>query len=672
MKKESSKQYLNELRKLVAYHQLKYHTEDAPEISDQAYDALVKELGILENKLEGKKSLVTEKVGGEVSNAFAKVKHAVPQWSFDNVFDFDELKAWEQKLKRYLDKQSLSIEKIDYVAEHKIDGLKLVIEYKKGEFFRALTRGDGEVGEDVSHTARTIKSLPMKLKEAVDLLCVGEVWMGQVEFEKLNARRENANEDLFANPRNAAAGSLRQLDPEIARQRNLSLFTYDIDGFEALETKLVSPTSQWEELKLLKKLGLPTNPYPKLCLSLDEVEMFYENWKNNHNTLPYGVDGIVIKVNDIVIQKTAGYTAKSPRFGIAYKFPAVETTTVVENIELQVGRTGVVTPVAHLKPVLIDGSTVARATLHNEDQIKRLDIRVGDTIILRKAGDVIPEVVMVLKELRPKNSRAYIFPKTVVGCGGDGSIERIPGISAYRCVSLDSDFLRRQSMYYFVSKNALNMDGVGPRIIDALLENKLISDVSDLFLLKSEQLYNLPGFQKKAAENVVEAINKSRQVTLARLLIGLSIEHVGEETAHLLAKNFANIDLIRKATYEDLVAIDGIGEVIAKEFVDWQSDSVEQNLLNKLLPHLTIVNDDIVITNNKLNGKSFLFTGSLVQLTRSEAQQLVRKFGGVVVSSISKKTDYLVVGNDPGSKVKQAKDLGVKIISETEFLALVA
>jgi DNA ligase (NAD+) len=297
--------------------------------------------------------------------------------------------------------------------------------------------------------------------------------------------------------------------------------------------------------------------------------------------------------------------------------------------------------------------------LHNEDQIKRLDIRIGDTIILRKAGDVIPEVVMVLKELRPKNSRAYNFPKTVVGCGGDGSIERIPGISAYRCVSLDSDFLRRQSMYYFVSKNALNMDGVGPRIIDALLENKLISDVSDLFLLKSEQLYNLPGFQKKAAENVVEAINKSRQVTLARLLIGLSIEHVGEETAHLLAKNFANIDLIRKATYEDLVAIDGIGEVIAKEFVDWQSDNVEQNLLNKLLPHLTIVNDDIVITNNKLNDKSFLFTGSLVQLTRSEAQQLVRKFGGVVVSSISKKTDYLVVGNDPGSKVKQAKDLGV-------------
>lgn len=672
MKKESSKQYLNELRKLVAYHQLKYHTEDAPEISDQAYDALVSELVILENKLEGKKSIVTERVGGEVSNAFAKVKHIVPQWSFDNVFDFNELKAWEQKLKRYLDKQGLSIAKIDYVAEHKIDGLKLVIEYKKGEFFRALTRGDGEVGEDVSHTARTIKSLPMKLKVVVDLLCVGEVWMGQAEFEKLNAMRENANEDLFANPRNAAAGSLRQLDPEVARQRNLSLFAYDIDKFEALETKLVSPSSQWNELKLLKKLGLPTNPYPKLCQSLDEVEMFYENWKNNHNTLPYGVDGIVIKVSDVGLQKTAGYTAKSPRFGIAYKFPAVETTTMVENIELQVGRTGVVTPVAHLKPVLIDGSTVARATLHNEDQIKRLDIRIGDTIILRKAGDVIPEVVMVLKELRPKNSRAYSFPKTVVGCGGNGAIERIPGISAYRCVSLDSDFLRRQSMYYFVSKNALNMDGVGPRIIDALLENKLITDVSDLFLLKSEQLHNLPGFQKKAAENVVEAINKARHVTLARLLIGLSIEHVGEETAHLLAKNFANIDLIRKATYEDCVAIDGIGEVIAKEIVDWRSDVVEQNLLKKLLPHLTIINDDIVITNNILNGKSFLFTGSLVQLTRSEAQQLVRKFGGVVVSSVSKKTDYLVVGNDPGSKVKQAKDLEVKIISETEFSALVA
>ncbi len=672
MKKIADKQqYLKELRNLVEHHQYKYHTEDAPEISDQAYDALVKELTKLEEELEGVKSKVTERVGGEVSNAFAKVKHVVPQWSFDNVFDFNELKAWEERLERCLAKQGEKNSSLAYVAEHKIDGLKLVMEYKEGVFFRALTRGDGEVGEDVTHTARTIKSLPMKLKKAVDLVCVGEVWMGEREFTKLNEKRKNAGEDLFANPRNAAAGSLRQLDPEVARERDLSLFVYDVDVFEAREAKLPAPTSQWEELKLLKDLGLPTNNHPRLCKTLAEVENYYQEWKEKHNELPYGVDGIVIKVNEISVQKSAGYTAKSPRFGIAYKFPAVETTTVVENIELQVGRTGVVTPVAHLRAVVVDGSTVTRATLHNEDQIKRLDIRIGDTVIIRKAGDVIPEVVMVLKELRPKKTQAYVFPKSVVGCGGDGSIERIPGMSAYRCVFLDSDFLHRQRLYYFVSKSALNIDGVGPKIIDALLENKLINDCADLFLLKSEQFLSLPGFKQKSADNAVNAIQKAKDVTLARLLIGLSIEHIGEETAHLLAKNFAIIDLLQKASREELIAIDGVGEVMADKILEWQSDKKEQALLKKLLTHLKITNDAIV-GRNILHGQSFVFTGTLEKMTRLEAQALVRKLGGVVASSVSKNTNYLVVGVEAGSKAKQAKDLGVKILSESEFLVLVA
>jgi DNA ligase (NAD+) len=670
-KTTNNQQYLKELRNLVAYHQRKYHTDDAPEISDQAYDALVKELVSLEEKVEGKRSRVTEAVGGEISNAFAKVKHVVPQWSFDNVFDFAELKTWEERLERYLVKQGVKIKEINYVSEHKIDGLKLVIEYREGVFFRALTRGDGEVGEDVTHTAKTIKSLPMKLKNPVDLLCVGEVWMGRMEFDQLNSDRKKNNEDLFANPRNAAAGSLRQLDPEVARKRNLSLFVYDIDGFEAREASLPAPQTQWEELMLLKNLGLPTNNYPRFCKTLDEVEGFYQEWKEKHEDLPYGVDGVVVKVNDIYIQKNAGYTAKSPRFGIAYKFPAVETTTVVEKIELQVGRTGVVTPVAHLKAVVVDGSTVTRATLHNEDQIKRLDIRVGDTVIIRKAGDVIPEVVMVLKELRPKNARAYLFPKIVEGCGGDGSIERIPGMSAYRCVFLDSDFLHRQRLYYFVSKNALNIDGVGPKIIDALLENKLINNSADLFLLKTEQLLNLPGFQKKAAENVVNAIQKAKNVSLSRFLVGLSIEHVGEETAHLLAKNFSTIDLLIQASKDDLIAIDGIGEVVADKILEWQSDKDEQKLLKKLLLHINITND-AVVSKNLLNGKSFVFTGTLSKLTRTEAQQMVRKFGGVVSGSVSKNTDYVVTGEEAGSKAKQAKTLGIKILSESDFLALIA
>lgn len=667
----NNQQYLEELRNLVAYHQRKYHTEDSPEISDQAYDALVRELASLEEKLEGKKSSVTEAVGGLLSNAFAKVKHEVLQWSFDNVFDYAELTAWEERLKRYLVKQGTDCKVIEYVAEHKIDGLKLVIEYRAGEFFRALTRGDGKTGEDVSHTAREIKSLPMKLKYPVDIICVGEVWMSESAFKKLNEAREKSQEDLFANPRNAAAGSLRQLDPEVSRQRDLSLFVYDLDLFQGREAKLPAPTTQWEELNLLKSLGLPTNTFPKLCKNLVAVENYYQEWKEKHHELPYGVDGIVVKVNEINIQKTAGYTAKAPRFGIAYKFPAIETTTIVEGIELQVGRTGVVTPVAHLKAVVVDGSTVTRATLHNEDQINRLDIRIGDTVILRKAGDVIPEVVAVLKELRPNKSKAFVFPKTVFGCGGDGSIERIPGMSAYRCVSLDSDFLYRQRLYYFVSKNALNIDGVGPKIIDALLENNLIADEADLFRLEGKQFLSLPGFKIKAAENAVGAIKAARQVTLARLLVGLSIEQVGEETAHLLAKYFATIEDLQRASKEDLLMINGVGEVVADKIIEWQTNKASQALLKKLLSYLSVTND-AKVDNNLLHGQSFVFTGTLEKLTRQEAQALVRKFGGVVASSVSQKTNYLVIGSEAGSKAKAAKSLGVKILTEAEFLGLVA
>lgn len=668
----SEKKYLEKLRQLVAYHQHLYHTKDAPEISDQAYDALVRELTALELKLEGKVSRVVEAIGGASSAAFSKVKHIVPQWSFDNVFDYQELLAWEKRLERYLVKEGVNNANITYVAEHKIDGLKLVLEYRQGILVRAATRGDGEVGEDVTHSARTIKSLPAKLKYPVDLICVGEVWMGYAEFEELNQMEEQAGREPFANPRNAAAGSLRQLDPNITKSRKLSLFCYDIDLFAALDTKLSAPVSQLEELELLKKIGLPTNPYPRLCQTLEAVETYYQEWKRQHETLPYGVDGVVIKVNQIALQQVAGYTAKSPRFGIAYKFPAVETTTVVEAIELQVGRTGAVTPVAHLRPVTIDGSTVSRATLHNEDQIKRLDVRVGDTIILRKAGDVIPEVVAVLVELRPEKTKPYRFPKTVVGCGGNGQIERVPGMAAYRCVSLDSDFLRRQQMYYFVGKSGLNLDGVGPKIIDALLDHQLIKDVGDLFTLEAEALLILPGFKTKAANNVIAAITAAKNVTLARLLTALSIDQVGEETAILLAQNFKTIEGVKHASKEDLIAIDGIGEVVASSIIAWQKNKVAQALLNKILAHVTI---EPVLEKNQagpLSGQSFVFTGTLATMTRTEAQNKARESGGIIHSSVSAKTTYVVAGESPGSKVKMAEKLGVKILTESEFLALLA
>ncbi len=723
--KTKDKAYLNKLREVVLYHQNKYHKDDAPEISDQAYDALVRELGALEELLEGKKSKVSEPVGSVPSAAFSKVKHLVQQWSFDNVFDKAELQAWEERLRRVLEKNtdkkftsssqnapSVSsgnfvtlkqvspvaiqlLEKtpdsgvvmprgvspgiampdvftLSYVCEHKIDGLKLVMEYRKGVLVRALTRGDGKVGEDVTHTAKTIASLPVKLKYPVDLICVGEVWMGYKEFEKLNQIQIAVGDATFANPRNAAAGSLRQLDPEVSRARKLSLFSYDIDLFDPLQTDIKIPESQFSELTLLKKLGLPTNPYAEKCANLDLIEKYYQSWKDKSEDLPYGVDGIVIKLDEIELQVAAGYTAKSPRFGIAYKFPAVETTTRVNAIELQVGRTGVVTPVAHLEPVLIDGSTVTRATLHNHDQIKRLDVRAGDTIVLRKAGDVIPEVVSVIKELRPAKTSAYVFPKKVSDCGGDGSIERIPGTAAYRCVSNDSAFLARQRMYYFVSKNAFNIDGLGPRIIDDLLDNNLITDVSDLFTLKSEQILALPGFKQKASDNVVKAIKDAEKVTLTRLLVGLCIDQVGEETALLLATKFSTIEDLKQASLDDLVEINGIGEVVAQNIIDWQKNKAAQRLLSRLLPHLDISNDAGIKKTGPLSGQSFIFTGTLEKLTRSEAEEKVKNLGGTISSSVNKKTSYLVVGESPGSKAELASKLGVSIMTETEFLKLVA
>ncbi len=671
-KKLTAKERLTRLRELISYYRDLYYAKDASEISDQAYDALVAELVSLEEKLEGERSDLTESVGTLPSVAFAKVTHKVPQWSFDNVFSFAELQAWEDRLIRYLEKEGIDKVRPTYVTEHKIDGLKIVLEYKKGVLYQALTRGDGEVGEDVTHTAKTIKSLPLKLQYPVNLICVGEVWLGKEDFAKLNQGRQELGDALLANPRNAAAGSLRQLDPEIARARNLSLFVYDIDFFSPDQSEIKEPKTQYEELSLLKKLGFPVNEYARQCASASLVQKYFEEWKEPHNELPYGVDGIVIKLDEVALQKIAGYTAKSPRYGVAYKFPAVETTTVVEAIEIQVGRTGVITPVAHLKPVLIDGSTVARATLHNEDQIKRLDIRVGDTIILRKAGDVIPEVVAVIESLRPSQSTPYKFPKKVGACGGDGAIERIPGTAAYRCVSLDSDFLHRQKLYYFVSKTALNIDGVGPRIIDELVDKKLIKNAADLFNLTKADFLNLPGFKEKSASNAVTAIVVASKVTFSRLLVGLSIEHVGEETARLLASHYKTPEQLRQASKEELQAVYGIGEVVAEALVKWQENKAEQDLLKRLLFHIELTPELGVIGSGPLFGKSLIFTGTLDGISRSEAEELVLIAGGNIVSSVSSKTSYVVIGGSPGSKVAQAKKLGVKIITQTEFMALIA
>lgn len=668
----SDKKRLKQLRETIAYHRTRYHEADAPEISDEAYDTLLQELKELELKVEGKVS-AADVVGGAPSQAFAKVTHTVRQWSFDNVFNQEELQNWNDRVCRLLREADADIAQLAYVAEHKIDGLKLIVEYKNGKLVRAATRGDGIVGEDVTHTAKTIATLPHTLTEAVDLICVGEVWLSEQEFARINAEREKTGAALFANPRNAAAGSLRQLESGVAAKRKLSLTTYDIDLFAAPSgSSLKVPKTQAEELTLLRKLGLPTSEYATVCTSLAEVQTFYEKWLKQRDQLKFAIDGVVVKVDERSHQRVLGFTAKAPRFGVAYKFPAIEATTVVEDIALQVGRTGVITPVAHLRPVHIHGSTVSRATLHNEDNIKRLDVRVGDTVVLRKAGDIIPEIVSVVTTLRPAKTKPYRFPKVVAECGGDGRIERIPGEAAYRCVSKDSGALHRQQLYYFVSKAALNIDGLGPKIIDLLLDHGLIATQADIFTLKIGDVKDLPGFKDKSAENLISAITVARQVPLDRLLVGLSIETVGEETARQIAERFGSLQAIRTASVADIAALHGIGQTVAEAVVDWFADSRHQKTLDELLPHLEIQNPDAIVTDADFVDKTFVLTGTLESLTRDQAKEAIRKRGGKVSGSVSKKTDFVVVGRDAGSKASEAKRLEVPILSEKEFIDRIA
>ncbi len=659
---------LKKLQDLVAYHQRRYHEEDDPEISDAAYDDLVQELAVLERKYGVGRESVSVKVGGRPQTAFTKVTHTVRQWSFDNVFSFTELRAWENRVERLLKTADLE-SKLRYVAEHKIDGLKLVLTYERGKLLHAVTRGDGVVGENVTHTATTIRSLPLVLKRPVDLICVGEVWLPKKEWERLNVERAAAGEELFANPRNAAAGTLRQLDSGVAARRELAFYAYDVDKFSSQQTGLKLPMSQWEELKLLKDLGLPTNPYPKLCQNLKAVEEFYQTWLKERVTLPYEIDGVVIKVDSAEQQRQLGYTAKAPRFGVAYKFPAEQATTVVEAIDLQVGRTGVVTPVAHLRPVRVAGSTVARATLHNADEIARLDVRVGDTVILEKAGDIIPKIIKVLLPLRPDGTKPYRFPKKVMACGGDGSIERRPGEAAYRCVEMSSPSLNQEKLRYFVSKPALNIDGFGERSIVQLYEAGLVQTYADIFKLAAADFSGLPGWQETSVNKLLKNIASARTVRLERLLVGLSIPQVGSETAILLAKHFTSLNEIKAASVESLVNIEGIGPIVAKEISDWFANVKHQEELDSLLPYLNIQNNQ-ERGSQKLQGQTFVLTGTLPNLSRDEAKEMIRQAGGQITSAVSNKTNYLLAGEKAGSKLVAAKKAQVRIIDEAEFLRI--
>ena len=659
--KQEAKERIAKLCSEITRHDYLYHTKDAPEISDSAYDALLAELRTLEAQYP---ELVTpesptQRVGAGPATSFSKVAHEVPQWSFDNVFSAEELGAWDTRVR-----SGAKEKKVSYVCEHKIDGLKIVLTYKEGKLVRGATRGNGEIGEDITASIRTIRTIPLVLSRPVSLTVMGEAWLSRAELKRINKEREKSEEALFANPRNAAAGSLRQLDSRVTASRNLEAYIYDI-GITHGE----SPETQEAELELLSELGFNVNEHYESVGDVEGILAYYAKWQKRRANLPYDIDGVVIKVSSVALQSLLGYTAKSPRYAVAFKFPAEQVTTVVENIVLQIGRTGVLTPVAHLRPVRVAGSLVSRATLHNEDEIKRLDVRVGDTVILQRAGDVIPDIVQVLPEFRTGKEKPYRFPKKVNLCGGNGSIERIEGTSAWRCVHGGSLPQQIRLFEHFVSKKAFDIEGVGPQVVGALLEAGLVTEFDDLFTLTEGDFLELEGFAEVSAKKAVEAIAQARRIPLARFLVGLSIPHVGEEVARILAEQFETLQKLQKASEDDLARINGIGPIIAGALHGWFTNELHAQLLIRLLRHVTLEKQERA-KSQKLSGKTFVMTGTLETLSRDEAEGLVRSLGGTVSSSVSKKTSYVVAGKDPGSKFDSAKKLGVKVITEQEFLKL--
>ncbi|MFZ2522087.1 MAG: NAD-dependent DNA ligase LigA [Minisyncoccia bacterium] len=655
------------LKKIVEKHRHLYHTVDKPEISDEAYDSLLRELQKFEKQYPSLKSAnsPTERIGGEPLKEFIKVKHQFRQWSFDDAFDFRELEKWDEKVRNFIRKAGLEKEKIEYCCELKIDGLKVILTYENGGLVRGATRGDGQVGEDVTHNVRTIDSIPLKLKENVSTTVVGEAWIAKKDLEKINKTRQERGEELYANTRNLAAGAMRQLDPKMAKEKKLNSFIYDVEFIEGKSLE-----SQYNELRQLEKLGFSVNENYRVFDNLQDIEKFYLGWIKKKDKLDYQLDGIVIKINSKKIQEALGFTAKSPRWGVAYKFPAEQVTTVVEDIVLQVGRTGVLTPVAHLRPVFVSGSTVSRATLHNEDEIRRLDVRIGDTVILQKAGDVIPDIVSVVKELRTKKEKLFKWPNHVDACGGDGTIERIPGQSAWRCVDKNSLDQIKRKFYHFVSKKSFNIVDCGPKVIDLLLDQGLISEYADIFTLKKGDLLTLPRFAEKSVDNLLTSIEQSKKLTLPRFLVGLSIPQVGEETAIDLSKHFRTIYNLMEAKFEELERLNGVGPIIARSIIDFFKSKDNQKIVKNLLKVVKIEKFDAPSSNGKLLGMSFVLTGT-ISLSRDEAKEVIRKNGGEISESVSKETSYVIVGENPGSKYDKALKLGIKTISEKEFKELV-
>lgn len=671
MKKAEVEKRIQELRLTLEHHRYLYHTLDAPEISDEIYDSLLRELDSLEKEFPELDHPMspTHRVGAVPLEEFKKVKHEIPQWSYDNVFSFEELLAWEKKLLNILEKEDIK-KRPTYVAELKIDGLKIVLTYEKGILMRAATRGDGEVGEDITENIKTVRSIPLFLSEHISMTVIGEAWIDKRDLENINKQRLAEGLPVYANTRNLAAGTLRQLDSSIVAKRNVHIFAYDIEGIE----KKYTFDSQWEELSLLKKLGFEVNNNSKQCLSLDKVEKVYQEWINKRHNESYGIDGLVIKVNEQDLCDRLGYTAKSPRFGVAYKFPAEEVTTILRAITFQVGRTGAITPVAELEPVRVAGSLVKRATLHNREEIERLDVRVGDTVGLRKAGDVIPEIFDVVKSLRPKSAKKFVMPNTCPSCDSilqnEQSVSGEESVALY-CKNKNCPAKHRENIIHFVSRKALNIDGLGEKILETFIDLGLVHVYADIFRLKREDIEGLPGFGEKSAENLITAIEKAKKQPFDRVLYSLGIRHVGEETARLLATHIQDPKKVFKVSKEEIEDLYGVGNAVAVSFVSWFKDDRNKSMYEDVCKYLSIdeFRDEKINTN--LVGKSFVLTGTLQNLSREKAGEEIRKRGGSVSNTVSSKTTYVVVGENPGSKLSEAQKKGVKTLSEIEFLDLI-
>lgn len=668
---------VEELRAAINHHNYLYYVLDRPEISDAAYDLLFQELRALEEQYP---ELVTpdsptQRVGAGIATTFAPVAHRVPMLSLDNAFDAEELREWDRRIKRFLGLQSE--ERIEYLAELKMDGLSISITYENGHLVRAATRGNGFTGEDVTPNVRTIRSIPLRLRNpskdraAMDgrsahpvptlLEARGEIFLTHHEFARINAANEETGVPTFANPRNAAAGSVRQKDPRITASRNLDAFFYAVGACEGCNFE-----SQSDLLHTYREWGLKVNPNVRLCADIDEVLQFIEEWATHKETLHYDIDGVVVKVNSFALQQDLGFVSRSPRWAIAYKYPAKQARTKVENIVVQLGMTGAITPVAVLTPVPLAGVTVSRATLHNEDEIQRKDVRIGDTVVIQRAGDVIPEVVEVVTAERNGSERVFAMPAYCPSCGTP--LVRPEGEAVRRCPNRACPEQQRQRLQHFVSRNAMEIESLGGKRIDQLIDAGLVRDAADLYHLTREQLLPLERMGEKLAGNILSAIEQSKTRPLNRVLNALAIRHVGEHTASVLADHFGSLEALMNASVEELAAVHEIGETTAKSIHSFFADPENRELVQRLLAAgVRPEPPRHAPRSDRFAGQTFVFTGQLTRFTREEAEALVRQGGGRASGSVSRQTTYVVAGEKAGSKLAKARELGVPVLTEEEF-----